>query len=277
LRREKTPSSRAGRIAFIGGGRMAEALIKGLIKSKKIKSSGIMVSDILAERREYLKNNYGVRVTGNNQESADFGDTIILSVKPHIMKEGIRNLKVSREKLIISIAAGIPISFLQNIFIENPIVRVMPNNPALIGEGMTAIAYGSKAKDKDQAKALEIFDSVGETVEVEEGLLDAVTGLSGSGPAFVYLFIEAMIEAGENLGIKKEVARGLAIQTVLGAAETVKKTKKTTQELIGMVTSPGGTTLAGLAVLEDRGFKQALIDAITRAAARARELSQEWT
>lgn len=277
MRREKTPSSRAGRIAFIGGGRMAEALIKGLIKSKKVKPSGMMASDVLAERREYLKNNYGVRVTGNNQESADFGDTIILSVKPHIMKEGIRDLKVNRDKLIISIAAGIPISFLQNIFIENPIIRVMPNNPALVGKGMTAIAYRAETKDKDKAKALEIFGSVGETIEVEEGLLDAVTGLSGSGPAFVYLFIEAMIEAGENLGIKKDVAWKLAIQTVLGAAETVKKTKKPTQELIGTVTSPGGTTLAGLAVLEERGFKQALIDAITRAAARARELSQEWT
>jgi pyrroline-5-carboxylate reductase len=131
-------------------------------------------------------------------------------------------------------------------------------------------------KDKDKAKAKGIFSSVGEIAEVEEKLLDAVTGLSGSGPAFVYLFIEAMIEAGENLGLKKEVAQKLAVQTVLGAAETIKKTKKPTQELISMVTSPGGTTLAGLAVLDNRGFKQALIDAIAKAAARAKEISQEW-
>jgi len=276
LRKEKTPSSRAARIAFIGGGRMAEALIKGLLRSKKVKPSGIMVSDILPERLKYLKNNFGVQVSGKNQESANFGDTIILSVKPHIMKEGIKDLKISPDKIIISIAAGIPLSFLQNIFTANPIVRVMPNNPALIGEGMAGIAYGKSVKDKDKAKTKGIFSSVGEIAEVEEKLLDAVTGLSGSGPAFVYLFIEAMIEAGENLGLKKEVAQKLAVQTVLGAAETIKKTKKPTQELISMVTSPGGTTLAGLAVLDNRGFKQALIDAITKAAARAKEISQEW-
>jgi pyrroline-5-carboxylate reductase len=277
LRREKRPSSRAGKIAFIGGGRMAEALIKGLINSKKTAPAEIIASDIQQTRRDFLKKNFGVKVTDDNRDCVEFADTLVLAVKPQFMRDAIRGLKVNPGQLVISIAAGIPLSTLQKYFEGNPVIRVMPNNPALVGAGISAIACGELVKDKDKNKAETIFRSVGEIVAVPEKMMDAVTGLSGSGPAFVYSFVEAMAEAGEGLGIPKETAQKLAIETLAGAAETLKKTGKTAQELKEMVVSPGGTTLAGLKVLEDRDMRSIVIDAITGAARRAKELSKEWT
>ncbi len=277
MRRKKTPSSRAVKVSFLGGGRMAEALIAGLIGSKKAKPSDITASDVQELRRSHLKDHYKIKTTADNQAASDASAIIVLAVKPQVIREAVKKLKLGRNKLIISIAAGIPISYLENMFPENPVIRVMPNNPAMVKAGISALAYGAQVKPEDMEKAKLIFGSVGEVVEVDEKLMDAVTGLSGSGPAFIYLMLEAMVEAGENLGIKRETSHKLAVETLLGAAQTLKKTKKHPRELIDMVSSPGGTTLRGLEVLERKDFKLAVIDAIVAARNRAKELSSEWT
>jgi pyrroline-5-carboxylate reductase len=253
---------------------MAEALIKGLLSSK-FPAKNIMASDIAPDRLKTIKDLYNVQVTENNGKAAEFGDIIILAVKPQTMKSAVSSLSLHPKKIIFSIAAGITISALENIFKENPVVRIMPNNPALIGEGISAICLGSKAKSEHLGAARQVFGAVGEVVEVKEELMDAVTGLSGSGPAFVYLFAEAMLEAGEELKIDSDIAEKLAIQTILGSAHTLKRTAKTAKELREMVTSPKGTTFEGLKVLEERGFKDALKSAILAAANRSTELSKE--
>ncbi|HTY12721.1 MAG TPA: pyrroline-5-carboxylate reductase [Candidatus Omnitrophota bacterium] len=277
MRREKRPSSRAVKIAFLGGGRMAEALISGLIGSKKARPSDITASDVQEIRRSQLKDIYKINTTGDNQAAADTASIIVLAVKPQVMGQAVKGLNVKSDKLIVSIAAGIPIPFLESVFPGNPVVRVMPNNPAMVKAGISALAYGSRVKEEDKEKAKKIFRSVGEVVEVDEALMDAVTGLSGSGPAFIYLMVEAMAEAGENLGIARETAHKLAVETLLGAAQTLKRTKKHPRELIDMVSSPGGTTLRGLEVMERKDFKSAVIDAIVASRNRAKELSSEWT
>ncbi|KAF0133899.1 MAG: pyrroline-5-carboxylate reductase [Candidatus Saganbacteria bacterium] len=271
MKKKENLSFRADKIAIIGGGRMCEALLRGLVKKQ------IIVSDIQKIRRDYIKKNFQAGVTNSNQQAVDFGDVIIFAVKPQAMKEAVKDLKIKQEKLIISIAAGIPISYLKNNFKNNPIIRAMPNNPALIGEGITAISYGEKVKEADKKKALGILKLIGDVVEIDERYLDAVTGLSGSGPAFLYLFAEGMIEAGEAVGIKREAAYKLAVQTVYGAAKTLLSAGKNPKELIEMVSSPGGTTLRGLDVLYKKEFKTIISEAVKSAANRAKELSQELT
>ena len=269
-------SSHAAKLAFIGAGGMAEALIKGLLKAK-YPADKILASDVSAERRDHLADTYGVKVTADNQEAADFGETIILAVKPQFMGEATKGLKVKNGRLIISLAAGITIGYLEKRFKDVSIIRAMPNNPALVGAGITALASGLKVGNDQLETARRIFGAVGSVVEISENIMDAVTGLSGSGPAFVYLFLEAMVEAGEGLGITKSLAEKLALETIWGSAETLKLTKKTPRELREMVTSKGGTTQEGLRVLEEQNFKAALISAISAAARRAGELSKEWT
>ena len=265
--------SRTDRIAFIGAGKMAEAIIVGLVKSKKVLPQQVIISDIKSERLSFLKETLKVNIAKDNQKAINDSSVVVLAVKPQNFPGTLDRLNFSKTKIIISIAAGITINYLENKIPDKSIIRVMPNNPALVQKGITAIAAGIRAKSEDVDIAKMIFQTVGEVVEVGENLLDAVTGLSGSGPAFVYLMAEAMVEAGETLGINKSIAEKLAIQTILGSAETLRKTQKPAYELRGMVTSPGGTTKAGLDVLEIKGFKQAVIDAVAAAARRAKELS----
>jgi len=265
------------KVAFIGSGRMAEALISGLIKSKQVIAEDIITSDVRFERLEQIKEDYRVRVTAVNQEAADFARIIVIAVKPQMFQEAVLSLKVDSQKLVISIAAGITLDTLKKYFPENPLVRVMPNNPALIGQGLSAVCAGDLAKEDDLQLTEQIFKAVGKTVEVDEKLMDAVTALSGSGPAFIYLMAETMIETGISLGLTKNIAQKLVLQTLLGSAQTVLKSKKSPRELKEMVTSPNGTTQAGLAVLENNKFAEALIEAIIAAAKRSHELSLEWT
>ncbi|MBI5699594.1 pyrroline-5-carboxylate reductase [Candidatus Saganbacteria bacterium] len=267
-------SLHADKLAFIGAGKMAEALIAGIIKAKVASPKAIAASDILPARLSYLKKTYKINTAAGNQKTADNADIVILAVKPQVLAEVCSQLRVKNSALIVSIAAGVGLGKLQNLFPGNPVVRVMPNNPALVGAGITAVSAGERATKADLAKVDRIFRSVGEVVDVEEKLMDAVTGLSGSGPAFIYLMVEAMVEAGEKLGINKTVAEKLAVTTVLGSAQTLLKTKKSPRELREMVTSPGGTTLSGLRVLEERRAAEALMDAVIMAAKRAAELSQ---
>jgi len=253
---------------------MAEALIAGIIKAKVVSPKAIAASDILPARLSYLKKTYKINTAAGNQKTADNADIVILAVKPQVLAEVGSQLRVKNSALIVSIAAGVGLGKLQNLFPNNPVVRVMPNNPALVGAGISAISAGEKVMEADLKKVEQIFRSVGEVVDIEEKLMDAVTGLSGSGPAFIYFIVEAMVEAGEKLGLNKAVAEKLAVTTVLGSAQTLLKTKKSPRELREMVTSPGGTTLSGLRVLEERRAAEALTDAVIMAAKRAAELSQ---
>ncbi|MFH1347645.1 MAG: pyrroline-5-carboxylate reductase [Candidatus Margulisiibacteriota bacterium] len=261
------------RIGFIGGGKMAEALISRLGSPQRI-----IASDISRKRLNYLKKKYKIKITPDNLDVFAC-DIVILAVKPQNMAGvlmGLRNAeRVTRKrKIIISIAAGVSLKYLQKNLPDCQIIRAMPNNPALVGAGMTALAKGKRVTPYVLRVTKGIFQTVGEVIEVPERLMDAVTGLSGSGPAYVYLMIEALASAGEKLGIAKKEAEKLAVQTVLGAAKTMKETGKTAKELREMVASPGGTTIEGLKVLEKRKFSEALVEAVKAAAEKSKKLSQ---
>lgn len=256
---------------------MAEAIIKGLLSSKIVSESEVRVSDVDADRRRHLSEIYFISAEIDNQKVASLSEVVILAVKPQVLPEIIKGIEIRKDQLLISIAAGITLDFLEKAFPDVPIIRVMPNNPALVGAGITAITLGKRASRQHREQAKKIFGAVGEVVEIEEKFMDAVTGLSGSGPAFVYLVVEALVEAGKKLGIDKVIAEKLAIHTVLGAAKTMLETGKSAKELRDMVASPGGTTIEGLNVLEGRKFADALIEAVQAAAEKSKKLSQQWT
>lgn len=270
-------------IGFIGGGKMAEALLRGIAADPNIRLSGVRIADADSQRRRYLQRNVRslagqrpVIITGDNQLAAARSDVLVLAVKPQHLLAVLREIEVRNGTVVISIAAGITLKTLEKFLKNCAVIRAMPNNPALVGEGMTALAKGKRVTGHELLVARKIFESVGEVVELDEKYLDAVTGLSGSGPAFVYLVTEALTEGGIAAGLPPKVAEKLAAQTVLGAAATVKRTARTPRELREMVTSPGGTTLEGLAVLEKRKMIQALRDAVVAAAKRSKALSRQW-
>ncbi len=261
-------------IGFIGGGKMAEAIIKGLISSKSFALPEICVSEPDPERKKYLEEQYRISVTDNNREVIALSDIIILAVKPQVLTKVLPEITPRAGQLLISIAAGITLSYMEKRLPNASIVRAMPNNPALVGAGITALAVGGKVKKEQLEEARKIFAAIGQVVEVEEKFMDAVTGLSGSGPAYVYLMIEALTEAGKKLGIDQKSAEKLAVETVLGAAKTTKETGKPASELREMVTSPGGTTIEGLKVLEKRKFAETVVEAVKAAAEKSKKLSQ---
>lgn len=254
---------------------MGEALIKGILTAGLFKSHQITVTDISSPRRRFLKKKYRIRVLTNNREAVRGAEVIVLAVKPSVMAAVAEELSgtVKPAQLVISIAAGIRLKKIEEKLKGIPVIRAMPNNPALTGKGITALSPGSSVRGKALGVAGKIFQAVGEAVTVPERLMDAVTGLSGSGPAFVYLLLEGMIAAGEKVGLTRELASRLAVGTVLGAAQTVKVSGEPPEKLKEMVISPRGTTLAGLKVLEKYRFKTAIAEAIIAAAARAKELS----
>lgn len=261
-------------VGFIGAGRMAEALIARLPKP-------VIASDINQERLRFLRRKYRIRIARNNSEAFAAGSVVILAVKPQQMSDVLAELENSKieirnSKLVISIAAGIPLKYLEAKLHGYQIVRAMPNNPALIGQGITAIAKGSRVTHYALRITKQIFASVGEVVEVPEKLMDAVTGLSGSGPAFVYETVSALAAGGVSAGLPKAVAEKLALQTVIGAAATAKATGRGPAELIAQVASPGGTTLEGLKVLEQREFSKTLAQAVLAAAEKSAALARKW-
>jgi len=260
------------KIAFIGAGKMAEALISRLRKYQ------IFASDINRKRLLYLKKKYKIKVSTDNLQAFAFGEVVILAIKPQNFPEVMAGLKKEKgkRKLIVSIAAGIPLRYLQKNFPGLPLVRAMPNNPCLVGAGIIALARGRGVRDSEFGVVRKIFERVGEVVEVSEKRMDAVTGLSGSGPAFVYLMMEALSEGGERLGLPKKVAAELAQATILGAGQTAKQTNLSFAALRTMVTSPGGTTMEGLKVLEKFKFKEALRQAVRAAARKSKKLSRLW-
>lgn len=254
---------------------MGGVLIGGIISHGLLNPGDLMVSDVASERLGELKGLYGVHVTGDNREVADSADVVILAVKPQNMAEVLGEISsVSKKaRLIISIAAGISINFIEGYLERGArVIRAMPNMPAMIGEGVTALACGGNAQEEDLAMARLIFDSVGITVVVEERFMDAVTGLSGSGPAYGFVVIEALSDAGVCMGLSRDIALRLAAQTIMGAARLCLVSGKNPVELREMVTSPGGTTIAGLKVLEEGKIRTTLMAAVQAATIRAKEL-----
>ncbi|MEW6738363.1 MAG: pyrroline-5-carboxylate reductase [Nitrospirota bacterium] len=262
-------------IGFIGGGNMAEALIKGAVSSQQSAVSGLLVSEPREDRRKYLEQTYGVRTMSDNREVASSCNIIILAVKPQnmaVVLDEIADL-ITEDKTVVSIAAGITLSYLQSKLKTKKLIRVMPNTPAIVQEGMSVMSLCECFSDKDIAIIRDIFMSVGKVLTLPEKYMDAVTAVSGSGPAFVALFIEAMIAAGEKMGLSRDNASELAIQTLVGTARLL-DTGMPPEKLRVMVTSPGGTTAAGLKVFEEKGFKDIVYDALHAAKKRAEELAK---
>jgi pyrroline-5-carboxylate reductase len=266
------------KLGFLGVGNMGEALVKGLIASKAAAPSQILVSARRPERMRELVKLYGVR-SASNAEVARDSDVLVLAVKPQILDTVLRGIAqdLARDRLVISVAAGVPIAAIERR-LQPPmrIVRAMPNTPATVGAGATAIALGEHATDADLATAKTIFDSVGLTVVLDEVQLDAVTGLSGSGPAYIFLIIEALADAGVKVGLSRRSALQLAAQTVFGSAKLLLESGQHPGLLKDGVTSPGGTAIAGLHTLEAGGLRNVLMTAVEVATRRSRELGEEF-
>lgn len=256
---------------------MAEAIISGIIRSGAAIPGDISISDRDGKRLTEMASKYGANIVHGNVKAVEVSDIIILAVKPQVKPAVLKEISGAdlSGKMFISIAAGISIAFLEKELGKAHVVRVMPNNPCLVGKGMSVLSKGKYASDDDMRTAEKIFSSLGETMVLEEGLLDAVTGLSGSGPAFVYSAIQGMIKGGEHCGITHADSKRLAVQTFLGAVHTISETGKSANELMDMVASPGGTTVEGLKVLREYKFEEAMQKAVVAAAERAAEIRSE--
>ncbi|HET7824359.1 MAG TPA: pyrroline-5-carboxylate reductase [Anaeromyxobacter sp.] len=268
---------RKKKIAILGSGNMGEALVKGLLRAGKTQPEALVCSDPRAERREELQKRYAVHVTADSRAAAAQCDISVIAVKPQAIDVLLEEIApaVDAKKLVISIAAGVPIAAIaRKLGAGVRIIRTMPNTPALVGAGATALARGPHATDGDLEQALALFEAVGVAVVVEEHHLDAVTGLSGSGPAFVFMAIEALADGGVKVGLARPVALALAAQAVMGSAKLVLETGEHPGRLKDQVTSPGGTSIAGCHVLEAGGFRAALIAAVEAATIRSRELGE---
>ncbi|MCE5194331.1 MAG: pyrroline-5-carboxylate reductase [Nitrospiraceae bacterium] len=259
-------------IGFIGGGNMAEALIKGMTSKGR---KDIIASEPNKDRRDYLKHTYKINTSGKNTEAASTSDIVILAVKPQIMSSVLDEIKdaINDNKTVASIAAGISISYLSERLNTKKIIRVMPNTPSLVQEGMSVLSLSAEISDKDIEAVREIFMSVGNVMVLDEKYLNIVTALSGSGPAFFALFVEAMIENSIKLGLGREIALELAVQTLSGTAKLL-KTGMSPIKLMGMVTSPGGTTEAGLKEFKGKGLINIVKAAMDAAVKRAEELGR---
>lgn len=266
------------KIGFIGGGNMAGALIRGLLTSHVVEASAIRASDVNEGRREELRSKFGIEATDDNSAVAEWADVIVIAVKPQIVDRILTALGagVRDGDLVVSIAAGVPLEAIEARLPEGArVVRTMPNTAAMALAAATAIAPGSHATKADIEVAKSLFSAVGRCVVLDESLLDAVTGLSGSGPAYIMLIIEALADGGVKVGLGRDVALLLAAQTVYGAAKLQLETGEHPGRLKDMVTSPGGTAIAGLHTLEAGGLRRTLMDAVESAAHRSAELGAQ--
>jgi pyrroline-5-carboxylate reductase len=264
-------------VGFVGGGNMGEALIKGLLGASLVPASAIHATDVRLERLKELDRLYGIQVSADNVELVRHSDIVILAVKPQIMDAVLKEIApaITRRKLLISIAAGVSTAKIRAVLHKDArLIRVMPNTPALVLEGVTAIAKADGLEPDDLDAAGEIFSAVGRVVVLEETAMDAVTGLSGSGPAYVAVVIESLADGGVRMGLDRITAMTLATQTVLGAAKLLLETGLHPGALKDMVSSPGGTSIAGIAALEEGGIRTTFIKAVERATERSRELGQ---
>lgn len=265
------------KIGFLGAGKMANALAKGFIKGGLTSASEVLASDPSSKAREQFEESVGAKTTDSNQAVIDFAKVLFLAVKPNLITEVLEEARdrIKTDRLIISIAAGVPLAKLEgNLKLGARVIRVMPNTPALVEQSATAIALGKNATDEDGQTAHELFSSVGLAFEVKEALMDAVTGLSGSGPAYCYLMMEALSDGGVAAGLPREIATQLAAQTLLGSAKMVLETGNHPGQLKDMVTSPGGTTIEGVHQLEQGSFRAAIMNAVRTSANKSRQLGQ---
>ena len=265
------------RIGFIGSGRMGTALIKGILKAGLADAASILASDVLAEARDKLRQETGVQVTDSNVRVVQSSDVVVLSIYPQVMSKVLPEIApvVTDQHLIVSIAAGVTTKQLLDGFgAPRRVIRVMPNTPALVGAGAAGYCLAGTATGADGEFIREFLGVVGRAWQVEERHLDAVTGLSGSGPAYVFTIIEALSDGGVRMGLPRGVATALAAQTVFGAAKMALETGLHTGQLKDQVTSPGGTTIAGLHALERGGLRAALMNAVEAATLRSQELSR---
>lgn len=278
------------KIGFIGGGNMAEAIVGALIRAGISTPAQLLAADVSPDRQAYLKSTYGIKAVADNSVIFRDCDVVVLAVKPQVIDDILsqlagllaENTPVDSKKLIISIAAGIPIQKIENHLYAAtdaataarlPIVRVMPNTPALVGAGMSGISFNRHVSAGDKTVAMTILAATGKVMEVNEAALNAVTAVSGSGPAYVFYLVEAMIEAGVSLGLTETEASTLTLETVKGAMQLIEERQESPQELRRKVTSPGGTTEAAITVLDNENVKEHIIAALTAACKRAHALS----
>ena len=256
---------------------MGEALLSRLLSQGLYAPDEVLLGEPSPERRQVLSEQHSIQTSAINREVIEASRVILLAVKPQIFERVAKDFAGAHSEappLVISILAGITLAKLEEAVPDAPVIRAMPNTPSTVGAGMTAIALGSKAGSEHGELAIELFSAVGEVVQVAEGMMDAVTGLSGSGPGYVAIVIEALADGGVAAGLPRAIANQLAVQTVLGTAQLLQKTGIHPAELKDRVTSPGGTTIAGIACLEELGLRSSLIEAVRVASSRSRELGK---
>jgi pyrroline-5-carboxylate reductase len=266
------------RIGLIGSGNMAAALARGLLASGRVKPEQLRASDTSEARRALLAREHGLVVSGDNAEVARFANVVVVAVKPQVIEGVLASIagSLAPDAAVVSIAAGVPLAVLEaHLPAGTRVVRAMPNTAAMALAGATGLAGGKHATPADLETAKGLFEAVGTVSVLDETLLDAVTGLAGSGPAYVMLFIEALADGGVKMGLSRETALLMAAQTVYGSAKLLLETKEHPAKLKDMVTSPGGTTIAGLHALESGGLRPTLMDAVERATLRSKELGAQ--
>ena len=264
-----------GKTTFIGGGAMGEAIIGSLIGNQLLDPAQICVSEPVAARREFLDSTYGVKTETNNAQAVAGASVVVLAVKPQVLGLVMADLEgnLPQDALVVSIMAGVPINTLESGLDHNKIVRSMPNTPAQVGKGMTVWTDTAAVTETDRAAAQAILEAMGQAIYVaDEHYLDMATGLSGSGPGFVYLLLEALIDAGVHIGFSRDQAQQMVLQTVEGSVELMRQSGLHPADLRNRVTSPAGTTAAGTLLLERAGVRSALIDAVNAAYRRSKEL-----
>jgi pyrroline-5-carboxylate reductase len=265
------------RVGFVGAGNMGEALVRGLVEARVVPATAILAHDPRPDRLRELERRFGIGVAKDNETVVREADVVVVAVKPQIMDAVLREIApaVARDTLLVSVAAGVSTARMRAA-LDKParLIRVMPNTPALVLEGVTAMAWGDGLEPGDLELAGEVFRAVGRVVMLDEDLMDAVTGLSGSGPAYVAMIVEALADGGVRMGLDRQTAMTLATQTVVGAARLLQQTGMHPGALKDMVSSPGGTTIAGVAALEAGGLRATLIGAVERATLRSRELGK---
>ena len=263
-------------IGFIGGGNMAEAIIKGLLKSKKFQPENIIVSDIASERLEHLRTMHNITVTNKNSNVFEKANVIILAVKPQVIFKVLKEVKTlaSVKHLLISIAAGVSIKNIEDILGNGlKIIRVMPNVAAFALESMCVLSFNKNIEISDKQKAEIIFSSIGKVIQLDEIYLDAVTAISGSGPGFVAVIMEAFTDAAVNIGLPRNIAEKLVLQTFKGTVKLMEQSGKSPNEIKNMVTSPGGTTIRGIYAFEKEGLRKSIFEGCLAAFNRSKELS----
>ena len=261
------------KLGIIGIGVMAEAIVRGVLKKKFFNESEIIASGRREERLDFIKEDIGIDVTKDNNEVFNNSQIVLLAVKPQNLIEVMQQITIKNKNiLIISIMVGITTTDIKKLLGDLSIIRVMPNTPALIGEGMTVLSKNQKVSDEQAEIAQNIFKQVGKTIIIPENLMDAVTGLSGSGPAYVYQFIEALADGGVLVGLPRQMAYDLAVQTIVGAAKMVEETGMHPGELKDKVTSPKGTTIEGIKVLEKNSFRGIVMEAVEASYLKAKNI-----